>query len=296
LPIFYIFDRVIQSRVKARHPDMSKDVCRAIAWVVANAKTYCDKADVTGIYLAGHSAGGHLAALVGMNPQMLREQGVEPSILRGVVSCSGIFNLRDPFSLAWFRPKNLLFRYMYLSTAVGRRPSQWDDASPAFHLHPKCPPFLFVNAEDDLGLEADTRRIFGRIMGYWTSGRPRLDEFHIVKRTSHASIVSRFGRHDGSVLFTNWIWRLHDKHNHGTPETSEGGGVAHYVRPTKTVTDASSSCTPFCAPLPPAATTSSPKLAVSKKAKSQDCRSSAQVEDCQPLVCEHSSNTVKYCQ
>ena len=45
-----------------RHPEHIKDVARAFAWTVKNIESYAGRPDQ--IIVSGHSAGGHLAALL----------------------------------------------------------------------------------------------------------------------------------------------------------------------------------------------------------------------------------------
>ena len=59
------------------------DVSSAIAWLRANAAS--QGLDPNRIVLMGHSAGAHLAALVGTNPHYLQAAGVPLGAIRGVV-------------------------------------------------------------------------------------------------------------------------------------------------------------------------------------------------------------------
>ncbi|SMG58287.1 alpha/beta hydrolase [Paraburkholderia susongensis] len=48
------------------------------------------------VILAGHSAGGHLAALLALRPDALHAAGVDPRIVAGCMPVSGIFDLHHP--------------------------------------------------------------------------------------------------------------------------------------------------------------------------------------------------------
>ena len=63
------------------------DVASAIAWLRANAAS--QGLDPDRIVLMGHSAGAHLAALVGTDPRYLRAAGVPIDAVRGVVLLDG---------------------------------------------------------------------------------------------------------------------------------------------------------------------------------------------------------------
>jgi acetyl esterase/lipase len=63
------------------------DVAGAIAWLRANAAR--EGLDPDRIVLMGHSAGAHLAALVGTDPQYLKAAGVPMSAVKGIVLLDG---------------------------------------------------------------------------------------------------------------------------------------------------------------------------------------------------------------
>ena len=63
------------------------DVASAIAWLRANAAK--EGLDPDRIVLMGHSAGAHLAALVGTDPQYLKAAGVPMGAVKGVILLDG---------------------------------------------------------------------------------------------------------------------------------------------------------------------------------------------------------------
>jgi arylformamidase len=63
------------------------DVASAIAWLRTNAAR--EGLDPDRIVLMGHSAGAHLAALVGTDPRYLKTAGVQLSAVKGVVLLDG---------------------------------------------------------------------------------------------------------------------------------------------------------------------------------------------------------------
>jgi acetyl esterase/lipase len=72
-----------------QHPEHVRDVARALAWLKTHAKEHGGDPDA--LFVSGHSAGGHLSALVALDPTYLKEQGLELSALRGVIPMSGVF-------------------------------------------------------------------------------------------------------------------------------------------------------------------------------------------------------------
>ena len=67
--------------------DQAQDVAMAVAWLKANAAAH--GGDPGRIFVMGHSAGGHLAALIGVDPFYLEAQGLNLSDLAGVILLDG---------------------------------------------------------------------------------------------------------------------------------------------------------------------------------------------------------------
>ena len=67
-------------------PEFMHDAAAAVAWTHRNITQY--GGDPSKIYLLGHSAGAHIATLLALDPQYLQLQGVNATILAGVVGLS----------------------------------------------------------------------------------------------------------------------------------------------------------------------------------------------------------------
>jgi acetyl esterase/lipase len=118
----------------AQYPEMALSTSKAVAWVYKNISTY--GGDSTRIYISGHSAGGHLAALVSTDSTYFKQVGNNNPI-KGVV-------LIDAAGLD-------MYGYLTKQVATGDReylevftsnPQNWKNASALYHLHTGMPPFL----------------------------------------------------------------------------------------------------------------------------------------------------------
>jgi arylformamidase len=72
---------------------MAEQVRRAVAWVYRNAGSF--GGDPERIYVSGHSSGGHLAGVV-LTTDWRKEFDLPADMVKGVLCCSGLFDLRAP--------------------------------------------------------------------------------------------------------------------------------------------------------------------------------------------------------
>lgn len=125
-----------------KHPTHVQDVARAFAWVYENASRY--GIDPERIVINGHSAGGHLVALLALDTQYLKAEGVPPGAIKGVIPASGIYDLE-----AWPEPGQVPTG---LEQGFGTDPAILAQASPLNYLTPSAPPFLITFTDNDLYL------------------------------------------------------------------------------------------------------------------------------------------------
>ena len=125
--------------------DQVDDVARATAWIYTHAQNY--GADPSRLFVGGHSAGAQLAARVALDPQPLRQYGLSPAVVKGVIAVSGAgFDLRDEETYQLGR--NL---YAYEDRfRCGDPTDQWKTAaSPIMFAGPAAPPFLIIYSKGD---------------------------------------------------------------------------------------------------------------------------------------------------
>jgi acetyl esterase/lipase len=75
---------------QVKMPGFMEDAARAANWVQAHAADY--SADPQRLYLMGHSAGAHLAALVSLDTRYFAASGSPPPKLAGVIGLSGPYD------------------------------------------------------------------------------------------------------------------------------------------------------------------------------------------------------------
>ncbi len=139
----------------ARFPAQVHDIKAAIRYLRAHGADHGLPA--APFVIAGSSAGGHLAALVGVSngvAELEGEVGGErgaSSDVQGIVSLYGASNLIS--ILGQSTPHGLSVRVPALELLLGGRPEQQPElarlASPVFHVDPSDPPLLLLHGDAD---------------------------------------------------------------------------------------------------------------------------------------------------
>ena len=138
---------------KHKFPAQAEDVARAVRWTYEHVGEY--GGDPWRIFLAGHSAGAHLAALVALDPQYLEREGVPPEAVAGVVGLSG------PYDLTLMREKvGWFWGWYFIEPAFGEEAEAWEAASAPRYASAAAPPFLLLYGEhEDAHLAAQAYRL-----------------------------------------------------------------------------------------------------------------------------------------
>jgi acetyl esterase/lipase len=154
---------------QASHPTAARDLARAFAWTREHIGAY--GGDQDRLYLCGHSAGGHIAALLATNDSFLAAENLGVEHVRGVVAISGIYYLHWNIIVA-----GLGFVF---------RDSDKTAASPFWNVKPGRPPFLILRAQKELlTLSRQADQFHKRLLRH--SCRSRLV---VAPREDHHSII-----------------------------------------------------------------------------------------------------------
>lgn len=133
-----------------RHPAQAEDVAAATAELIKQADKY--GYDAKRVFLAGHSAGGHLVSLVALDGRYLEKDGLSPRAIAGVISVCGLYDLLP----TWDVGNNQKYA---TEKTFGHDPAVLERASPLTYARADAPPFLILNAFHDFpGFPIDARR------------------------------------------------------------------------------------------------------------------------------------------
>ena len=106
--------------------EIVRQVRAAIAWTYRHAASF--NGDPKRIYVAGHSAGGHLTAMA-LLTEWEEEYGLPDNLVKGGIPISGLFDL-SPFPATFLQP------HLRLSAEDIAR------VSPLFHVRPRPMPLV----------------------------------------------------------------------------------------------------------------------------------------------------------
>ncbi len=133
---------------EVRFPGFVEDAAAAVAWVVANIGRY--GGDPDNVFMLGHSAGAHIAALLALDASYLGARSIGPGVFSGVIGISGPYDflpldgddLRDMFG----------------------PPERYPDSQPVNFANPSVPPMLLLHGREDRTVGArNSKRLATRL-------------------------------------------------------------------------------------------------------------------------------------
>lgn len=168
--------------------DLLDDVVTALRWTEDHAAEH--GGDPARLFLMGHSAGGHVAALLGSDDTQLAKRGMNPDHLRGAIPLSAIWDIAD-----MQKTQDAAFNEKVTYRVFGRDPARWTAYSPQTHLDRASRPFLIAIGDRDypyLVPQAERARA-----ALTAAGHP--PRWLLAKGNEHDGMVLRFGAKDDNL-------------------------------------------------------------------------------------------------
>lgn len=137
-----------QLSLEAKYPQAVLNIKSAILWVKEHADEY--RIDSNRIVIAGSSAGGQLASLVGLTGGIARfepdHDSKQSTKIQAIVNLDGVVDFMAPLSLNLERKADAPDVF-WLGGTFNEKPSVWKEASPIFWASEQDKiPMLFINS------------------------------------------------------------------------------------------------------------------------------------------------------
>lgn len=120
---------------KVKAPGYIEDAAAAVAWAFKNIESY--GGDAGKIFISGHSAGGYLASMIGLDKKWLAKHDVDANKIAGLIPFSGHtithFTVREERGIAGTQPIV-------------------DELAPLYHVRADAPPLLLITGDRELEL------------------------------------------------------------------------------------------------------------------------------------------------
>lgn len=172
---------------RVRHPEHARDAALALRWAIENIHNY--HGDPERLFLSGHSAGGHLAALITLDSKYVNEVGLSVDSIKGVIGICGLYDLHH------FAGRNWMAEHLMTRAAFGKDKAGRTEASPVSHVRAGAPRFLLLNAEHDERLEEEAEELASLLRN--KAGEAQTA---IISGTNHFTILSLVGNGDDTLI------------------------------------------------------------------------------------------------
>lgn len=118
-----------------KSPAYIEDAAAAVAWTVKNIAKYGGSAKR--VFVSGHSAGGYLTSMIGLDKRWLAAHDVDADKLAGLIPYSG-------HTITHFTVR--------AERGIDGKQPVVDDLAPLFHVRSDCPPILLITGDRDMEL------------------------------------------------------------------------------------------------------------------------------------------------
>ena len=112
------------------------DAAAAVAWTFNHIEKYGGRKDL--IFVSGHSAGGYLTSMIGLDKKWLNKHGIDANKIAGLIPFSGHtithFTVREEMGIT-NRTKVIV-----------------DEMAPLFHIRNDAPPYIIMTGDRNLEL------------------------------------------------------------------------------------------------------------------------------------------------
>jgi dipeptidyl aminopeptidase/acylaminoacyl peptidase len=159
----------------------------AVKWVKDHITDY--GGDTSKIFVSGHSAGGHLAALIAMDTGYFNSLKTANPV-KGIILIDAFGLDMDTYLSRSVNTKDTLYYNVFTS-----RPANWKKGSPVTYLNKTTPPFLtFLGSKTYPAIKTGTSNFMELLQPYQPNAK-----LILVKGRRHAGMIFQFlGAHNAA--------------------------------------------------------------------------------------------------
>jgi len=163
----------------ATYPSYLDDAAASFAWL--HAHIGARGGDAKRIFVSGHSAGGYLTAMIGVDGRYLGRYGLGPDVIAGLIPVSG---------------QMITHSTVRTERGIERTRPVVDEAAPLYHVRADAPPTVCICGGEDLPARAEENRLFVAAMKAF--GHEKVEYIEVEGR-DHGTIISRIPEADDVV-------------------------------------------------------------------------------------------------
>jgi acetyl esterase/lipase len=164
----------------AKYDQMAASTAKSVKWVKENIAQYGGNPER--IFLSGHSAGGHLAALVSIDDQYFKDLKMENPITGSILIDAAGLDMYSYLMEEKFQAGNT-----YLNTFTNN-PETWKKATPLYHLHQNTPPMIIYRGGKTYPSILKSNEKFIKALKEYAPGTP----YHIQENKKHVPMITQF--------------------------------------------------------------------------------------------------------
>jgi len=162
------------------YPEQLHDITLCLSWIKNSYEVFNDS-----FYLAGHSAGAHLASMTGFSTKWLEAANLSQDDIAGFILLAGVYQFY-PYERADKRVKSFVVKRRY-----------WEEAQPINHLHQNISPvFIYHGGKDNEVLPEQSYQLRKRLSELGVES-----QLHVSEEAGHLELL--FGTSSSDSTF--WL-------------------------------------------------------------------------------------------
>ena len=156
---------------RVKFPAYIQDAAAAVAWTRAHIAEH--GGDTGRLFIGGHSAGGYLTLMLGLDKHYLQDFGVAPTAVAGLIPVSG---------------QTVTHFTVRAERGLGKHTITADAAAPVYFTRKDTPPMLVLYADHDMAARAEENAYLVALLQ--GAGNKRVTGKMVADRT-HGSIANK---------------------------------------------------------------------------------------------------------